>query len=124
MNKSKFPLQNKEKLNYDTKMCLWRKTNKVLEPHSFASISAGTVLLDPNDPCSGGPSDKMGGYLDFSWHGAHTNEGGKGIRPDTYAYLPITKACKGGQSEFLFCSTDCLRAFLNYCVDELERRIE
>ena len=119
-----FPLQSKDKEHYDSDLCLWCKTNKVLEPHSFASINAGAILLDPADPSSGGPSEQMEGFLDLAWHGAHTGEGGLGDNPDTYAYLSLSKDYKGGQCGFYFCSTDCLRAFLNYCVDELEKRIE
>ena len=124
MKKMKFPLQGKGKEHYNSNRCLWCKKNKVLEPHSFASINAGAILLDPDDPSSGGPSEQIEGYFDFTWHGAHTNEGGQGINPDTYAYLPLCKDYKGGQCEFYFCSTDCLRAFLNYCIDELEKRIK
>ena len=38
------------------------------------------------------------------------------------ASIEIAELVATGQFELYFCSTDCLRAFLNYCVDELERR--
>ncbi len=113
-----FPVLNK------TDACIWCKKGKMLEPHSFASINAGAILLDPDDPECGGPSEQMEGYLNLSWHGAHSNESGEGMLPDTFANLTIAKDNKGGQSDFLFCSTNCLRAFLNHCVDELEKRIK
>lgn len=90
---------------------------------SFSS-RARAILLDPADPSSGGSSARMEGFFHLTWHGAHTNEGGQGVSPDTYAYLPLSKDYRGGQCGFEFCSTDCLRAFLNHCVDELEKRIK
>ncbi len=69
----------------------------------------------------GGPSDKLDGYLHLTWHGAH--DGGDGDDRDIYAKVPIADGVVGGQYELCFCSTDCLRAFLNAAIYELEQRI-
>ncbi|MFA7061273.1 MAG: hypothetical protein WC156_10690 [Pedobacter sp.] len=37
--------------------------------------------------------------------------------------LDIIKDIRGGQAEMYFCSTECLRQFLNFCVDELEQKM-
>ncbi len=54
-------------------------------------------------------------FMTLIWH---SND------PSTYddASIEIAELVDTGQFELYFCSTDCLRAFLNYCVDELERR--
>ena len=53
------------------------------------------------------------GFLSLVWH------------DDTIAsaYLPIVDDARGGQFEMYYCSTECLRAFLVGCVDELEARM-
>jgi hypothetical protein len=68
-------------------------------------------------------SNDLAGFLEIGWHGAHSREGGEG--PDANIGLSIELASKadGGQFEFYFCSTDCLRGFLNFCVDKLESAV-
>ena len=78
------------------------------------------MLMDRADN-SGGPSDALDGFLDLTWHGAH--DGGSGPDRDIHLAVPLADRVKGGQFEFYFCSTTCLRAFLNAAVDELENRI-
>ena len=65
-------------------------------------------------------SDELAGFLDLHWHGAHSGEGG--IGPDANIDIGIILAheTRQGQFSIAFCSTACLREFLNYCVDELE----
>jgi hypothetical protein len=121
MTTPNFPIPPEEDRGF---LCAWcRSGHKLLEPHSFAGISCGAILLDAEDRSSGGPSDDMEGYLSLSWHGAHADEGGVGKNPDIYLHLPLKSAVVGGQMDIFFCSTDCLRAFLNHSVDELERRV-
>ncbi len=69
----------------------------------------------------GGPDDRMDGYLDLIWHGAH--DGGKGEYPDIHEILHIAGDVKGGQFDLHFCSTKCLREFFNHAVDKLEEKI-
>ena len=123
MKKLKYPILKGKTSNYPKKaICPWCKNNKVFEPHSFAVINGGACLKNHEKKFSG-PSDDMEGFLYFAWHGAHTEEGGSGKDPDTGGYLEIVNDVIGGQFGLYFCSTECLRAFLNSCVDELEQRI-
>ena len=62
-------------------------------------------------------------FCTLLWHGAHRETGGLGKDPDISVGLDIADKVASGQFELYFCSTSCLRDFLNYCVDELERRI-
>lgn len=70
---------------------------------------------------SGGPDDSMDGFLHMSWHGAH--DGGIGKDKEIGARIDIARDVRGGQFELYFYSTNCLRSYLNYCVDELERKL-
>lgn len=101
-------------------LCPWCRKNKVLEPHSFAVLSGGALLMDRKNE-SGGPDDSMDGFLHMFWHGAH--DGGIGKDKGIGASLDIARDVRGGQFELYFCSTKCLRSYLNYCVDELERKL-
>ncbi len=58
------------------------------------------------------------GFLDLFWHGGHPSMGGTGIDIDVDAYLPVAEDTPSGQFEFYFCSTGCLREFLNGCVND------
>ena len=71
---------------------------------------------------SGGPSDRMEGFLEFGWHGAQN--GGFGDGREIYTRVEIIGDVIGGQFDLYFCSTPCLRKFLNACVDELDKRIK
>lgn len=72
---------------------------------------------------TGGPDNSMEGFLSLSWHGAHLTEGGTGKDPELFVNMDVARDCIGGQFELYFCSTDCLRLFLNQCVDALEQNI-
>jgi hypothetical protein len=110
--------------NEDDHLCAWcGNGHTLLAPNSFANLCCGAVLFDYEDRDSAGPSDDMEGYLELNWHGAHSEEGGIGKHPDTFASVPLKKGIVGGQMGINFCSTECLRAFLNNCVNELELRI-
>jgi hypothetical protein len=100
-------------------LCPWCEKNRVLEPHSFAILGGGALLMDREDD-SDGPDEKMAGFLHLSWHGAH--DGGLGKDKGISASIEIAQAVRGGQFDLYFCSTKCLRSYLNYCVDELERK--
>lgn len=108
----------------DKAICPWCKKNKVFEPHSFSGMSGGALLTNKNATDSAGPSARMLGFLEIFWHGAHKDEGGVGLHPDTMGHIVIAKDVVGGQYCVYFCSPACLRAFLNSCVDELEKQIE
>ena len=94
--------------------------NKVFEPHSMAILYAGAMLMDRAKD-EGGPSDDLDGSLELHWHGAH--DGGTGKDADIFCGVDIIRDAIGGQADLYFCSTKCLRRFLNACVDELEGKI-
>lgn len=103
-------------------LCAWCRSVQVLEPHSMAVVIGGARLAMDARGRGWGPSARMRGFLSFCWHGAH--DGGIGADRDFDISLPITEDTVGGQFGLCFCSTACLRAFLNFCVDELERGID
>ena len=119
----KFPLLKNEKFKYPPgNKCAWCGVIKISEPHSMAVIGGGAMLVNRKTG-DGGPDPRLDGFLSMAWHGAHPEEGGKGKRPGVYQSLEIAKDIKGGQFEVYFCSTKCLRAFLNHAVDMLEKKI-
>ena len=62
----------------------------------------------------------MDGFLHLSWHGAH--DGGEGKDREIGAMVEIARDVRGGQFDLYFCSPKCLRSYLNYCVDVLEKK--
>ena len=120
----KFPILQGEKAKYpDTNKCAWCKGHKAVEPHSMAILAGGAILMNRKTG-DGGPNDRLDGFLGLTWHGAHSSDGGIGVHPNIYATLEIAKDIKGGQFDIAFCSTRCLRAFLNYAVDKLEEKMK
>ncbi|MCC5845476.1 MAG: hypothetical protein JJU05_14600 [Verrucomicrobia bacterium] len=101
-------------------VCPMCAEKKVFEPHSFAVLSAGALLMDRKSD-SGGMSDDLDGFLNLLWHGAH--DGGQGGDREICCVVDIMRDVVGGQGEAYFCSIQCLRAFLNKCVDELENKV-
>ena len=101
-------------------LCPWCQKNKLLEPHSFAILAGGALLMNRKEKF-GAPDDKMDGFLHLSWHGAH--DGGQGKDREIGTAVHIAYDVRGGQFDLYFCSTKCLRSYLNFCVDELEKKI-
>jgi hypothetical protein len=101
-------------------LCPMCRKARVFEPHSMACIDAGALKVNRKRD-TGGPSDDLDGFLHLSWHGAH--DSGMGDDRDIFCNLEVIKDVRGGQGELYFCSTTCLRAFLNACVDALEQQI-
>jgi hypothetical protein len=85
------------------------------------AILNGGGLLMSEDRESGSMDPRMDGFLSMTWHGAHGD--GEGENRNVFSSLRLADDCRGGQFEIYFCSTECLRAYLNYCVDELERMV-
>ena len=122
MNRPTFPVVDGKRTHWpDKAVCPVCGEKKVFEPHSFAVLSAGALLMD-REHDSGGMSDNLDGFLNLTWHGAH--DGGQGEDPEIGCIVDIMRDAVGGQGEAYFCSTQCLRRFLNHSVDELERRME
>ncbi|MFZ4775954.1 MAG: hypothetical protein ACOYM3_11350 [Terrimicrobiaceae bacterium] len=87
----------------------------------MAILIGGALLMDRSND-SGRMSDDLDGFLSLTWHGAHDK--GEGKDREIYASVDLAENTRGGQFEVYFCSTDCLRSYLNFCVDELEKKIE
>lgn len=122
MTDIQFPVLVGEQIIYPQEaLCPWCKQNKVLEPHSMAILSGGALAPDGENFKI---FDKAATFFSLIWHGAHSDMNGLGQYPDRYAEVNIVDTISIGQFDFYFCSTNCLRGFLNYCVDELEQRIE
>ena len=114
----KFPvLQGQHTAHPNEAMCPQCKKRKVLEPHSMAIFSGGSIYCGKKR----GIPDELEGYTKITWHGAHDS----GIGDDRNIYTSVDFACEcnGGQFEIYFCSTKCLRAFFNSWVDALESKI-
>jgi len=113
-----FPVMN-EKTPYVpvAPMCPVCGLEPIHEPNSMAILNGGALLMS-EDRQSGGMDDRLDGFLSFIWHGAHS--GGLGQHRERFATVRVADNCRGGQYEMYFCSTECLRSFLNRCVDALE----
>ena len=70
----------------------------------------------------GNSDDESKAFLSLWWHGAHDN--GEGEDREIGCGQEIFKKVGLDQAEVYFCSTACLRDFLNACVDKLEDKIE
>jgi hypothetical protein len=121
MGKLKFPVVKGKSGHWPKKpLCPICGRNKVFEPHSMAVLSAGAILMDRAED-SGGPSDNLDGFLEIHWYGAH--DAGKGKDRDVFCEVDIIRDALGGQADLYFCSTKCLRKFLNACVDDVEAKM-
>jgi hypothetical protein len=96
------------------------KANRVGEPHEFVGLSGGAA--SETGECGEG-------FLDLFVHPCESAPFGParaGDAPKTNeegAWVEIVRDTTTGQFDLYFCSTACLRRFLNECVDELERRL-
>ena len=85
----------------------------------MAILNAGALLKTGKDGYEIATDARA--FMTLLWHGAH--DGGRGKLAEIYASVDIADAVANGQFDLYFCSTSCLRGFLNYCVDMLEKRI-
>ncbi len=94
-------------------LCPWCRKRKLGKPPGMAILNAGA--LRPTAPECYTMADTDAAFMTLVWH---SND------PANYddTSIHIADLVNTGQFELYFCSTECLRAFLNYCVDELERR--
>ena len=106
--------------HFDKRECRVCGARGLHEPNSFATLEAGAMEKVGN--VAAAAFDHLA-WLPMSWHGAHTDLDGDGKLPDTGGHLKIVDDCPSGQFAIYFCSTDCLRTFLNECVDALEKKI-
>jgi hypothetical protein len=121
MHKIKLPVVGKKQVVFpDRAVCPWCRKRKVYEPHSMAILNAGAMRQVGKDRYEMATDTQA--FMTLMWHGAHP--GGKGDLRDVYASVHIADEVANGQFDLYFCSTACLRGFLNYCVDALEERME
>ena len=106
----------------DKPLCPWCGEQKVSEPHSMAILNAGAMRSLGNERYE--MATDTAAFFTLIWHGAHSDTGGVGKDADISASVDIADMVASGQFDLYFCSTGCLRSFLNYCVDELERQLE
>ncbi|RLI38152.1 hypothetical protein DRO66_02385, partial [Candidatus Bathyarchaeota archaeon] len=71
----------------------------------FTYMSVGAL---PTESCE--LSNHMDGFMSVGWHPPH-EEGASGE-------VALIKETKGGQADLYFCSTNCMRHFLNKAVDK------
>lgn len=107
--------------------CLFCGKRRVGEPFEFVLLSGGAVAADARaGECAAFAA--LSGFLSVWWHGAHPVIGSTKDRKleismkNPEAKVEIASNVRLGQFDLTFCSTDCLRAFLNHVVDELERK--
>jgi endogenous inhibitor of DNA gyrase (YacG/DUF329 family) len=118
----KFPVLKGKKTAFPRNAkCPQCEQSKVLEPHSMVILCGGAMLMDQKRK-NGGPNECLDGFLELTWHGAHN--GGTGKDRDIFTSVHLAEDCFGGQFEIYFCSTKCMRAFLNSWVDALETKIK
>ena len=67
-----------------------------------------------------GAGKRLDAFWHLIWHGAH--DGQRGAFRNIYEHLVIIDDRRGGEFELQFCTTRCLRRFLNAKVDELEEK--
>ena len=112
--------------NDTTTVCHYCGAEHVRAPNSFATLTGGGMLRKRR-PFQRQDrhvmSKRVLGFLAFQWHGADREMGGSGEHSEIDVYHPLLEPARNGQYEIYFCSTRCLRACLNRCVDEFEWRI-
>lgn len=117
MNDISFPVVRGNSTRWPYKpVCPVCGENNIFEPHSFVVLSAGASLMD-RDQDTGDSSEDLDGFLRMTMEGQGADQG-EGCS------LDIIRDSHGGQGDLYFCSTQCLRSFLNRAVDELESKVE
>jgi hypothetical protein len=97
----------------------------IFEPHTFVTLDGGALAIKGDSSTKLPKGVKLKGFLDMSFHGGHgCQHRGCDEKPDNrHAITFIALEATDGQYEMYFCSTRCLRKFLNAAVDDLERKI-
>lgn len=104
MAKVKLPLKNGvDTAHFKNRSCPICGAKKLHEPNSFATLEVGAMTI--------------------SWHGAHSDMKGVGPLPDTGGNVEAIEETNSG-GYIMFCSSKCVRAFFNLCVDDLESQTE
>ncbi len=80
---------------------------------TFAFLNAGA--LRRIDAKNAEPAEDLVGFLVMGLHGGDAGRASGAVT--------VVNDSPQGQFEFSYCSTDCLRTFLNRCVDALEEKV-
>ncbi len=116
MRKIQFPVVKGKHVFFPANhICPWCRKRKLSEPPGMAIVNAGAMRREGKDRYGMATDDAA--FFTLVWHS-------NSLKADEYddASVRIAELVDSGQFDLYFCSTDCLRGFLNYCVDELERR--
>jgi len=86
------------------------------EGRPMAVVNAGALVKVGDDRYA--ISEDAIAFFTLAWHACGIPSSGRS------ASVEVAEWVQGGQFDLYFCSTKCLRAFFNRCVDALERNIE
>lgn len=84
------------------------------EPGKFVYLNGGALKQISKDRATMAPD--LVGFLSVGVHGSHDERQGSAS-----GSFYIANNVPLGQFEFYFCDTQCLRAFFNACVDNLDQ---
>src|SRR5712692_5257476 len=116
MPKIKFPVVKGKQVFFPTDhICPWCRKRKLSEPPGMAIVNAGAMRSEGKDRYGMATDDAA--FFTLVWH----SNSSKAEEYDD-ASVDIADLVDSGQFDLYFCSSECLRGFMNYCVDELERR--
>jgi len=102
--------------NISDSVCPVCHKRKLGEGNETAYIHGGALLLEESSDGveKANLTESLEGFLFFDWNGSN----------NASADFELALNVKKGQFSINFCSTTCLRKFLNSCVDKLEENIE
>ena len=102
--------------NITDSVCPVCHKGKLGEGNEAAYIHGGALLLEErsNGVETANLTENLEGFLFFDWNGTNNES----------ADFELGLNVKKGQFSINFCSTACLRKFLNSCVDKLEENID
>src|SRR5258708_36414321 len=99
----------------DTNICRGCGQKASDQPHSFAFLVGGALFM--KDAATSVVHDKMKGFLALGVHGAHSEQ-----LQEPSAVVRLLEEAPIGQFQLYFCSTPCMRLFLNQSVDALAKK--
>jgi len=112
-----FPVVQDEKAMYPLgDVCLVCGVNPIGgEGHPMVIVNAGALVKVGDERYA--ISEDAIAFFTLAWHAQGIPSSGRSASVD------VADMVQGGQFDLYFCSTQCLRAFFNRCVDALEQKI-